>query len=396
MNILHLQFDTEIRTLYQVEAMRDVVGATITLAYAGPSYGERFGYGEELFSKVYSLPYVSLRDIFFINKSRCFRNLVENIKYIVKENDIDIIHVHKRTDIQCLAALKTGTPTIIDVHDLVCLMEDSIFGSQGSRIFRSPLIGSVFGKHFYKRLLNLEEYCLKHADYVIVVSPLMKSRVLNLYNVEPAKVQVLPNTVPLKYCSFKSKNNYSNPIKAIMATSFFLDKNSKSHRDILSFIEVIKEIKDIEIYLYGWTKGFYKKDIELYFSKYPNITYKGLLSPSQYLNIIEQYDVGVIFNNPDYDVHIGEISLPKKLFEYAAKGLPVLAYASKQIAEFVYQYKIGSVFDEVSVDSIEAAIKDIKKNYELYSMNALRLIKKECNWEKQTKTLLNIYSKVID
>lgn len=395
MNILHLQFDTEIRTLYQVEAMNKISKHNIVLAYSGPNYKERFGHGDDLFSKVYTLPNISLKEIFYIRFSKQFKELVRDINKIIADEDIDVIHVHKRTDLQCLAALETGIPVIIDVHDLVCVIEDSIFGKQGHWAFNLPIVGRGFGKLFYKKLIQLEKDCLKRADYLTAVSPVMKFKLVSSYDLTDDKIEVLPNTVPINYCSLVPKNRGHLPFKGLMATSFFLDKNSKSHRNILPFINIIKNIDTLKVDLFGWTKGFNYRELELFFSEYPSITYSGLLSPAQYLQTIQKYDLGIIFNNPMYDKQIGEMSLPKKFFEYAANGLPILAYGSSQIADFINHFEIGAIFDELTEESVNKAIRDIEENYELYSYNALNLVKKEYNWEIQAKLLLDIYSRSI-
>lgn len=391
MNILHLQFDTEIRTLYEVNVLKNKNNEIkIYLAYTGESYTQKFGCGEELFSGVYKLPYVCQKDIFYLSNSIQFNNLLNDLKQIIIENKIDIIHVHKRTDIQCFAALQTGLPFVIDAHDLVCVLEDSIRGTSSHWSFKIPIIGIAFSKLFYKRLTSLEKYCMENASNIIAVSPIMKQKIEDKYNVCPNKIDILPNTVSLQHCSSEPKSCPSVPIKALLATSFFLDKKSRSHRYITPFLDIIKYNNDIKIDLYGWT-NITKNDVDLFLKSYHNVTYKGFLVPNKYVRMINNYDVGIIFNNPYYDVNIGEMSLPKKLFEYAAKGLPILAFGTDQIKIFVEHYNIGATFNELSIESFNGALYKVRENYGMYSENAINMVRVLYNWDKQIEQLEEIY-----
>jgi glycosyltransferase involved in cell wall biosynthesis len=391
MNVLHLQFDTEIRTIYEIKGMPKSSQISNYLAYTGLSYTEKVGNYQALFKKMFILPNVSLRIMFYIKRSKSFIGFLDELNSIVHRNDIDVIHVHKRTDIQCLAALMTGKPVVIDAHDLVCLLEDSISGSESHLIFRLPLLGKIIAKTFYRKLQDLEKNCLIQADHIIAVSPIMKKRIVEMYSINPEKISVLPNTVPKDYCLNKRRESYGKPIKAILSSSFFLNKKSTSHRNILPLIDAIKDVDGIEICIYGWTKGKSDQEIERLLSNYRNVVYCGMLKLEEYEKVIGDYDIGIIFNNPNFDKSIVEMSLPKKLFEYCSKGLPILAYGSDQISEFIEYYQIGASFNEISKDAISDAIAEIKMNYPKYSQNCINLIKNHYNWNAQCDTLNLLY-----
>src|SRR5690606_26678005 len=88
-------------------------------------------------------------------------------------------------------------------------------------------------------------------------------------------------------------------------------------------------------------------------------------------------------------------SLPNKLFEYIAAGLPVVTSRAVEMAAIVHRYDIGAVCDETDPRSIAEAIDSVLKpvNYTRLLKNVERA-RRELNWEAEEQKLLELYQRL--
>lgn len=80
-------------------------------------------------------------------------------------------------------------------------------------------------------------------------------------------------------------------------------------------------------------------------------------------------------------------SLPNRLFDYPALGLPIIATAFPDISEIVTNYEIGLLLDNLEPQNIAAAIKTACEDESLREKWALSLpaCVKELNWENECR-----------
>lgn len=91
-----------------------------------------------------------------------------------------------------------------------------------------------------------------------------------------------------------------------------------------------------------------------------------------------------------------KFSLPNKLFEYIAAGLPVIASRADDIAALVKEYDVGVICDEQDPESIAEAIStllDPEKSAHYRKNCGVAL--KDLNWEKEEKKLLALYTDLL-
>lgn len=88
-------------------------------------------------------------------------------------------------------------------------------------------------------------------------------------------------------------------------------------------------------------------------------------------------------------------SLPNKVFEYIAAGLPVVVSGGVELAELTQRYQIGAVCDETDPHSIAEAIEEVLDpgNYSRLKEN-VREARRVLNWEVEEKKLWNLYDAV--
>jgi len=90
-----------------------------------------------------------------------------------------------------------------------------------------------------------------------------------------------------------------------------------------------------------------------------------------------------------------EISLPIKLFEYMAFGLPIIGSNFGHIKNYIENENCGIVVDPMRADQIAKAMIELLSNpkkYKLYSENGRNATLKKYRWEMEFEKLLHYYS----
>jgi glycosyltransferase involved in cell wall biosynthesis len=90
-------------------------------------------------------------------------------------------------------------------------------------------------------------------------------------------------------------------------------------------------------------------------------------------------------------------SLPNKLFDYIHAGIPVLASSVPEVKSIIEQYSVGYCIEQVTPESIAAAILFIYEHpeqYQAWKKNTVHAAR-ELNWELESKKLDRIYSALL-
>jgi len=87
-------------------------------------------------------------------------------------------------------------------------------------------------------------------------------------------------------------------------------------------------------------------------------------------------------------------SLPNKLFEYLAVGVPLISSANPEIAGFITEHGCGELCDPADPASIAGAVTRLAGRYES-ARRAARAAGQEFRWENEERTLLALYARVL-
>ena len=89
--------------------------------------------------------------------------------------------------------------------------------------------------------------------------------------------------------------------------------------------------------------------------------------------------------------------LPNKLFDYIHAGIPVLGSTIPEVKSIIEQYAVGYCIEQVTPQSIAAAVDYISKHPEQYRSwkENTRKAARDLNWQNETKKLDNIYSDLL-
>jgi len=110
------------------------------------------------------------------------------------------------------------------------------------------------------------------------------------------------------------------------------------------------------------------------------------------LEYLSLADAGLILLQPVNKNFI--YGLPRKLFEYIAAGLPVVASNFPEIRKIVQKHDLGYLINPQDPQSIADAILKLASDSEIrkkFSFNSQFLFQKELNWENERKNLYKLY-----
>jgi glycosyltransferase involved in cell wall biosynthesis len=107
-------------------------------------------------------------------------------------------------------------------------------------------------------------------------------------------------------------------------------------------------------------------------------------------------DLGVSIDKPVSPNYL--YSLPNKLFDYIAAGIPVLASPLVEVKKVVETHKVGLCIESHEPEHIAEKIKETFENserYESWKKNTVKAAKKLC-WENEVKVLQKLYNEILD
>lgn len=127
-----------------------------------------------------------------------------------------------------------------------------------------------------------------------------------------------------------------------------------------------------------------------------NVDYLGLVPYQEVIVHLRDADIGVVLF---HDVPNHPESMPNKLFEYMAAGLPVIASNFPLWKEIVEGNECGLTVDPLNPQEIAQAIEYLLDHPELRQKmgeNGRRAVLEKYNWENEAKKLLALYQELLE
>ena len=128
---------------------------------------------------------------------------------------------------------------------------------------------------------------------------------------------------------------------------------------------------------------------------FKKVEYLGWMSPSDIPKFLRNFDAGIVCLHP---ISNYLTSLPIKLFEYMAAGLPVIASNFPLWKEIVEGNKCGICVDPLDLEAIADAIKYLLKHpkeRKKMGNNGRCAVLQKYNWEKESGKLTNLYKALL-
>jgi glycosyltransferase involved in cell wall biosynthesis len=332
-----------------------------------------------------------------------FGEFLYNIKLIFKLKNVkQYNYIYQRHSaesfIGAYLSKKHHIPLILEFNSFEYWMLKN-WGNKGSLIFRS--LNFIFKRFFKLPLVRLvENYTLKHANYIVVVSDVLKQSLVD-YGVDARKILVNPNGVDTEIYnpSIKAGNlkqelniNKANVIGFIGTFGEWHGSIILAKAIVYLFENYPERIKDTYFLLIGEGNQLQKvKDIINYSNYKNNVTFTGAVHQSKGPEYLATCNVLVSphIPNPDGTAFFGS---PTKLFEYMAMGKAIIASNLNQIGEILDHEKTALLIEPNDEKILAEAINSLINNQNLQEtlgINARNEVLKNYTWDKHVEKILD-------
>ena len=301
LNILFIQDAPCIRN-YKYAAALKKRGHKVTLAYFIKKLSERYqGLDDDVYED--SIKITDFKQLWDLSKN------------------FDLIHSHNEPDYYTIAALAGGIPVIHDTHDLISLREPE---NNQLKYFEGVANRGASGR------IYSTPYQYKEAQDLYGVN----GNSIVFYNY--ASGEHLPKNYLPKLSSFDGKIHlvYEGGVSG----------SDGKHRD---FADQFVKLSQLGYFVHIYPAAF-NADLNSFFSVYPNIVYNKPVSPGALIEIMTQFDFGIIpWNMEKGNVRFLSSTIANKLFEYLAAGIPVAAADIISYRDFFKKNHVGITFNSI-------------------------------------------------
>lgn len=298
-----------------------------------------------------------------------------------------------------LTAVRRLRPQVIHAHD-VAMLPAGVLGARltgASLVYDShELATGVAYRHGAMKLVvdRIERLCIRRADAVITVSDSIADRLQSLYALDP-RPTVLRNLCALPRPARKEPAGGLRKRLGLGTEPLILHQGAAAPaRGCETLVRALALVEGAHVVFLGDPEAGFGRRLDT-LARRELVAERVHFVPSVPLDDLlvhtAEGDVGVCLfesTNENY-----RLTLPNKLFEYMAAGLPVLASATPEAERLVSELGVGWVVDAASArdvaNGLEAAIA-ARGNEAL--LDRVRAADRELSWERESRRLLDAYA----
>jgi glycosyltransferase involved in cell wall biosynthesis len=281
----------------------------------------------------------------------------------------DIYHIHDPELLRIALKLKRHNAVVFyDSHE-----------DLPRQILNKPYIPKLFRKHISSDIERYENMKVKRLSGVVAATPHIRDR-FSKVNKNCIDINNYPKKEDISFCdNWENREMSIGYIGGIFRT-----------RGIFETLDAI-EGTSIKLVLAG---NFSPESLELECKNHPawkNVEFLGYLERKGVNSLLEKTRLGMVIleATPSY-----LDSLPVKMFEYMAAGLPVIASDFPLWRSIIEKAKCGICVDQTNPQEIREKIENlISDTVKLKQMgiNGRKAVDEEYNWEVEEKKLINFY-----
>ena len=316
---------------------------------------------------------------------------------------IDAIHVHDlplvRTGMACGDRL--GVPVVADLHENYPEAARQIQRMRGwGEIARDR--EALFQRVFFApwRLKRAERYAVEHADRVLTVCEEARAHYLRDCGADPARVTVVSNTVDRTVFDPETATRPTLPIdpEASFVVSYI--GNFTEHRGLDSLIEgfarLVETTPEAELLLVGTGNARYVARLQSLAASLGvrgRVHFVGWVPFEDVPGYVAASDVCAV---PHASTPHTETTVPHKLFQAMAMGVPVLVSDVAPLARVVTSTECGLVASAGDGPAMGAALADLTDADLARDLgtNGRRAAAEEYNWEHDGARLRAVYDEL--
>jgi len=246
---------------------------------------------------------------------------------------------------------------------------------------------------FLKKLISIsfrvfENHSSKAFSFVITATDDLRCKFFKY----TSNVVEVKNYISMEYAEkgdARKKDNY-NRLRMIFVGGIYIE------RGIIEGIKAMNLLPELSLkfILYGPVNNKFLLELKN-LDELGRLEYQGIIPYTQVINRLKKADVGFIC---DYPLKRHIEGLPVKLFEYMAAGLPLIASNFPLWRQIVEKYNCGICVEPTKPKEIAIAIRYLYENPKIgnqMGQNGRKAILGEYNWERESKKLLDVYSKIL-
>jgi len=316
------------------------------------------------------------------------------IKKIIKENNIEIVHCHNTFPLISpsvyYASRSLKIPVIQTIHNFRFLCPAGVFYHNGE------ICEKCKDNKSFKYALKNKCYRNSKLQTAVVVSMLKIHRLLGTYK----KISYIFLTEFNKnkfsdLINIKNENIYIKPnfVKKIKSEDNLIQSSNKfvfagrleESKGIKFLLRSWKELnKDYKLHIYG--DGNLKDYVEDFAKKNSNIEYMGFKSQEEIFKDLSE-SKALIFSSNLYEGY------PMIIAEAFSTGIPVVSSNIGNQKDIIEKSKGGCLFELDNIQSFKESIRNIIINFEEYSNNSKKYYDKCLSEEYNYRLLEGIYEK---
>ena len=303
---------------------------------------------------------------------------------------------------QLIQALRSVSPRAYHAHDLPALMLVSLARRSNTRLvydshelylFQSPQrtwFADAWHRANRRPFFALERYLTRQADAVIVVSEPCARILRRWYR--------LKNIVVIQNCIDPPQTNATIPINIRTRTGegdhlvVHTGDLTNRGRCLSELVEAFRLLKpDINLVFLG--QGEDQPILERQVAQgrlKDRVLFVPPVPPADVAATIQTADAAVVALRPD-SWHIRS-TLPNKLFEAIAAGLPVVVSKTFALARIVKRFDLGILCDTTDPGALALALREIVEPQHQQQYRArVRMAQASLNWQTEAAKLCHLY-----
>jgi len=313
--------------------------------------------------------------------------ILEGLQYLIfsRRAEGDIIHAHDLDALPSafLAARRCRAKLIYDSHELYL-----------EQWPRNSL--PAFSSFFLPLLRSVEGFLIRRADATIAVSESIAGQLAERYGIPPPLV--LRSCAPLPSGEGNApslRRLLSLPQGNLMVLhTGSLNPRGRALKELALAFRRLQS----SIHLVFLGEGQMERDLRnlaLEEGLSGRVHFLRPVPPEQLIATMKEADLSAVMMKVEGSLN-NFYSLPNKLFEAIAAGLPVVASDLPEIANIVRTYEIGILCNPEDPEDVARAIKEALSppRYATFKAN-LKRAQQELNWEKESQKLADLYRRLL-
>lgn len=283
----------------------------------------------------------------------------------------------------CPAAIwvsrRFGIPCVMDMAECYPELLRCIWKFEKFRVVnlfvRNPVFADV-----------VERYCLKNLSKIFVMIEESRDRLIGM-GVPPSKIEIVSNTPPSSLVSSLSK-----PKKDTSGLSLLYLGILNPSRGLDTVLQGMACLKRSGVACSLKIAGTGKSSEELK----SLALHLGISDSVEFLGWVDRKDIAELFLDTDIGVvphHVCEhwnSTIPNKLFDYMAAGVPVLSSNVLPMTRIITEQKCGAIYTDGDPESFAASVIRLQDDHLRSEMglNGRQAVVTSYNWEADSERLM--------